>query len=290
VGLELAVNVGADHAEGPFWSTLDQRLWWVDITGHRVHCFNPTSGEDQSWNVGTDVGAVIATTRGDFLLALPGGIVTFDAITGSVDPLVDLESDMPENRGNDATCDSTGRLWVGTMAYDRRPDHGALYSVDRDLVVRRVVSGITIANGPAFDEARGWMYVADTGVGIVYRFGVDISTGEVSDQSEVFADLSNIGWPDGMTVDNDGFLWLAVGRDSSVHRYSPTGVLDGKIDLPVTNPTSVAFGGSEALSLFITTSLYDVAPRDRASQPLAGSIFVDHPGVGGPPSAPFVCS
>ena len=109
MGLELALNVGAEHAEGPFWSTLDQRLWWVDITGHRVHCFNPTSGEDQSWNVGTDVGAVIATTRGDFLLALPGGIVTFDAITGSVDPLIDLESDKPENRGNDATCESTGR-------------------------------------------------------------------------------------------------------------------------------------------------------------------------------------
>ena len=287
MSVELAVNVRAEHAEGPCWNSADQRLWWVDITGHRVHCFDPKSGKDCSWDVGNDVGAVIPTRGPELVLALPDGLVRFDARTGSTRPLVDIESQSPENRGNDAKCDSTGRLWVGTMAYDRRPHHGGLYAVESDLSVRCAMPGLTIANGPAFDEHEGWMYVADTALGLVYRIEVDLSTGAVSDQRQVFVDVSDIGWPDGMTVDDDGFLWLAVGQDSAVHRYGPRGQLDGKIELPVTNPTSVAFGGADGSSLFITTSWYDVAPEHRDRQPLAGSIFVDRPGVSGPAAAHF---
>lgn len=288
--VELALATRAQHAEGPMWDAATQVLWWVDITGHRVHCFDPQTNRDCSWDTGCDVGAVALAADGDIILAVPNGFASFDPASGQITPLADVEADMPENRTNDAKCDSAGRLWVGTMAYDRRSGHAGLYVLDPanpDPITTQAVAGLTIVNGPAFDDELGRMYVADTAVGLVYRYSFDPVSGDVGAR-EVFADLSATGgWPDGMTVDHEGCLWVAVGRDSAVHRYRPDGQLDRKIRLPVTNPTSVAFGGAGGSLLYITTSWYDLSERERTEQPLAGSIFVDSPGVSGPSAHRF---
>ena len=288
--VELALAARAEHAEGPIWDAEANVLWWVDITGHRVHCFDPTSNRDCSWDTGCDVGAVALTQAGAIVLAVPNGFATFDPVTGQSTPLADVESTMPENRTNDAKCDSAGRLWVGTMAYDRREGHAGLYVLAPDLTVIQAVAGLTIANGPTFDDTRGRMYLADTALGQVYAYQFDPASGQIGAR-EVFVDLSATGsWPDGMTVDDEGCLWIAVGRDSAVHRYLPDGKLERKISLPVTNPTSVAFGGHDGSLLYITTSWYDLTERERAEQPLAGSIFVDTPGVTGRPAHRFADS
>lgn len=285
--VELVLAARAEHAEGPIWDAATRALWWVDITGHRVHCFHPDSNRDCSWDTGCDVGAIAVGSDGNVVLAVPDGFARFDPKSGTLTPLASVEASMPENRTNDATCDSAGRLWVGTMAYDRREGHAGLYVLDPDLTVRQVESGLTIVNGPAFDDARGRMYLADTAVGLVYAYSFDPAAGQLGAR-EVFVDLSASGsWPDGMTVDDEGGLWVAVGRDSAVHRYLPDGRLDKKIGLPVTNPTSVAFGGEDGSLLYITTSWYDLSQQERARQPLAGSIFVDSPGVNGPPAHRF---
>lgn len=281
---ELALYARAEHAEGPIWDEASKRLWWVDITGQRVHQFDPSSGADCSWNIGLDTGAVVLTTGGSVLVAVPNGFATFDPESGQLGELIPVEAELPGNRLNDAKVDPTGRLWVGTMPYDRTPAGGALYSIEDDQRVRLRMSDLTIVNGPAFDLERSRLYVADTAAGLIYAADFDVATGEVG-RRRVFVDLSGVGqWPDGMTVDSGGRLWVAVGRDSSVHCYSPDSILEERIELPVSNPTSVCFGGESGSTLYITTSWYDIDAQSRESQPLAGSIFAAAPGAVGAPA------
>ncbi len=170
------------------------------------------------------------------------------------------------------------------MAFDKRRRNAALYRVDGDRVTR-VVDGLTISNGPAFDEPRGRLYLADTALCVVDVFDLDAATGALSGRRR-FLDLSREQlWPDGMTVDGEGMLWVALGRAGAVHRYRADGTLDDVVELPTSNPTSVAFGGGDGGDLYITTSWVDVErPGD---EPLAGSIFRCRPGVTGLPSPRF---
>ena len=281
--VEVALDVRAQHAEGPLWDATTARLWWVDITGERVHCFDPASGSDSSWRAFGQPGGVILDGAGDPVVASPEGLAVLDRDTGTTDLLVPIEQDRPENRSNDVKVDSRGRAWVGTMAFDKRPGNAALYLVDGDTATR-VVDGLTISNGPAFDETGGRLYLADTALCAVDVFDLDPRTGTLAGRRS-FLDLSDAEvWPDGMAVDDEGMLWVALGRAGAVHRYRPDGALDGAVEVPTSNPTSVAFGGVDGGDLYITTSWTDVEPDSRAGQPLAGAIFRCRPGVTGRPS------
>jgi sugar lactone lactonase YvrE len=215
-------------------------------------------------------------------VATPDGLAGLDRSTGSMDLRVPVEQDRPENRANDVKVDERGRAWVGTMAFDKRPRNAALYRVDENQVTC-VVDGLTISNGPAFDEPGGRLYLADTDLFVVDVFDLDPEKGIVSGRRRLL-DLSDAQiWPDGMTVDDAGMLWVALGRAGAVHRYRPDGTLDGVVEIPTSNPTSVAFGGADAGDLYITTSWTDCEPDNRA-QPLAGAVFRCRPGVTGRPS------
>ena len=280
---EVALSVRAEHSEGPLWDAATALLWWVDIAGERVHCFDPESGRDTSWDTGAQPGGVLLDQAGTAIVASPEGLAELDPESGALALRVPVEDDRPENRANDAKVDARGRAWVGTMAYDKRPRHAALYRVDGDTVTR-MVEDLTISNGPAFDDSRGLLYLADTALCVIDVFDMDPETGELEARRR-FADLSDQQvWPDGMAVDDEGMLWTALGRAGAVHRYRPDGKLDGIIELPTTNPTSAAFGGADGGELYITTSWVDVEPDQRSSQPLAGAIFRCRPGVTGPPS------
>ena len=282
-GIEVALSIRAEHAEGPLWDAATARLWWVDITGQRVHCFDPASGSDTSWATRGQPGGVVLSEAGEPVVASPEGLAVLDRSTGEMDLRVPVEQDRRENRANDVQTDGTGRVWVGTMAYDKRPGNAALYRVD-DGRATRVADGLTICNGPAFDELAGRLYLADTALFVVDVFDLDPATGTLTGRRR-FLDFSEARvWPDGMTVDDEGMLWVALGRAGVVHRYRADGTLVGLVDLPVTNPTSVAFGGIGGRDLYITTSWVDCEPDSRAAQPLAGAIFRCRPGVTGPPA------
>jgi sugar lactone lactonase YvrE len=281
--VEIALHIGAEHAEGPHWDADTARLWWVDIMGQRVHCFDPAGAEHQTWSTPGQPGGVILDDAGEPVVATPDGLAHLDRSTGSLELLVPIEQDRPENRANDAKVDARGRVWVGTMAYDKRPRNAALYRVDGGEVTR-VVDELTISNGPAFDEARNLLYLADSALGLVDVFDLDAESGALSSRRR-FLDVSGERiWPDGMTVDDDGMLWVALGRAGGVRRYRPDGTLDGVVELPTSNPTSVAFGGADCGDLYITTSWFDLEPEDRPGQPHAGAIFRCRPGVTGPPA------
>jgi sugar lactone lactonase YvrE len=285
--VEVFMDLRAQHAEGPLWDAETARLWWVDIAGQRVHCSDPASGMDSSWSTPGEPGGVVLSSAGDPVIATPSGLAVLDRTTGTTDLRVPVEQDRPENRANDIKVDSHGRAWVGTMALDKRPRNASLYRVDGDTATC-VVDGLTISNGPAFDEAQGRLYLADTALCVVDVFDLDLDTGAVSGRRR-FLDFSEVQvWPDGMTVDDDGLLWVALGRHGEVHRYTPEGELDGFVTLPTSNPTSVTFGGADGGDLYITTSWFDLDEHGRASQPLAGAVFRCRPVATGRPSARLV--
>jgi sugar lactone lactonase YvrE len=283
VPVEVALSVRAQHAEGPLWDAATACLWWVDITGERVHCFHPGSSRDASWSTSGQPGGVVLSTAGEPMVASPDGLAALDVDTGRLQLRVPIERDRPENRANDVKVDVRGRAWVGTMAYDKRPGNAALYRVDGDGATR-VVDGLTISNGPALDESRARLYLADSAICTVDVFDMDPASGALSGRRR-FLDLSDAQvWPDGMTVDDEGMLWVAVGRGGVVHRYQPDGRLDGVIEMPTAHPTSVAFGGMDGGDLYVTTSWSDLHPDSRSAQPLAGTILRCRPGVTGRPS------
>jgi sugar lactone lactonase YvrE len=286
IPVEVALHVRAEHAEGPLWDAATGRLWWVDITRERVHCFDPQSGSDISWSTAGQPGGVVLSLAGEPIVASPAGLAILDRETGSYDLRIPVEQDRTENRANDIKTDGRGRAWVGTMALDKRPGNGALYRIDGGRVIR-VVGGLTIANGPALDERHGRLYLADTGIGIVDVFDLNPVTGAISARRRLLDFGEQQFWPDGMTVDDEGMLWIALGRAGAVHRYRPDGVLDAVVELPTTNPTSVTFGGADGEDLYIVTSWFDLEEKDRALQPLAGAIFRCRLGVTGPPSPRF---
>ena len=284
--VEVALHIRAQHAEGPAWDAATERLWWVDITGERVHCFDPRSGSDISWATAGQPGGVVLTTAGEPVVAGPDGLALLDRATGQMELLVPVEQDRPENRANDIKVDSRGRAWIGTMALDKRPRSAALYRIDGSQVTR-VVDRLTIANGPAFDEDQGRLYLADTGILVVDVFDLNLETGAISGRRRL-VDFSDAQvWPDGMAVDDEGMLWIALGRAGAVHRYRPDGTLDAVIEIPTSNPTSVTFGGPDGADLYIVTSWFDLDERARATEPLAGAIFRCRPGITGRPSPRF---
>jgi sugar lactone lactonase YvrE len=281
--VDVALHLRAEHAEGPAWDAATARLWWVDITRQRVHCFDPLSGSDCSWPSPGQPGGVVLDDAGDAVVATTVGLAVLDRESGLVLQCVDIESDRPGNRANDAKVDGAGRVWVGTMSMDKRRGAGSLYRVEGDRATR-VVEDLTISNGPAFDEREGRLYLADTADGRVDLFDLDPDRGEISGRRP-FLDVSDVGhWPDGMTVDDEGRLWVALGRSGAVHRYDPSGRLDAVLELPTSNPTSVTFGGPDGGDLYITTSWFDLEPATREAEPMAGAIYRCRPGVTGPPS------
>ena len=279
----VALNVRAQHAEGPLWDAATESLWWVDIAGERVHCFDPQSGSDNSWTTPGQPGGVILDGAGVPLIAAPDGLAVLNRANGRTSLSVPVDQDRPENRGNDVKVDGHGRAWIGTMAYDKRAGNAALYRIDGDHV-SCVLDGLTISNGPAFDEPRQRLYLADTAIFAVDVFDLDPETGSISGRRRLLDFSDEQIWPDGMTVDDDGMLWVALGRASAVRRYRPDGTLDGVVEIPTTNPTSVAFGGHDGGDLYVTTSWVDCEARD---QPLAGALFRCRPGVTGRPSPRF---
>ena len=183
-----------------------------------MHCFDPASGQHTSWTTSAEPGGVILSASGEPVVATPVGLAALERTTGELTLRVVIEQHRAENRTNDAKVDPRGRAWVGTMAFDKRPQNGALYRVDGE-VSSRVVDGLTISNGPAFDDAGTTLYLADTALGVIDVFDVEPETGALASRRR-FVDLSDAQvWPDGMTVDDEGMLWVAIGRASAVYRY-----------------------------------------------------------------------
>lgn len=283
----LAGAPGAELGEGPSWDVAEQCLSYVDIVRGRVHRWWYGTGDTAVTEVGELVAAAVPRAGGGLLLALTGHLVASD-LRGNLGRRCAVETGVAGNRLNDAKCDPAGRLYVGSMAGADRPGAAALYRVDPDdWQVSVVLSGTTISNGLGWSPDGGRMYFADSGAHCVYAFDYDVASATASSQRVLCALGPDEGDPDGLTVDADGYVWVATFGGGSVRRYAPSGELDGMLRLPVRNVTSCAFGGPALDELFITTAAIELSEAERAEQPDAGRVFRYRPGVAGLPVTPF---
>lgn len=280
---ELALDARAEHGEGPIWYAAENILVWVDIARHLVHLFDPRSGDDRAIDVGQPVSAVVPRAAGGLVVALQEGYAALDPSSGRVGLIAAVPKGATESRMNDGKCDSAGRFWAGTMALDQQPGAATLYRLERDHSVTAVLHDVTIPNGPAWSRDNRIMYFNPGATGGIDAYDFDPQTGAMSNRRQIISIPSHVGVPDGLTVDDEDYLWVAVWGGWAVHRYTPTGVLDRVVTLPVAQVSCPTFGGPDLADLYITTSPENLSAQQRRAQPHAGSLFRYQPGVTGPP-------
>lgn len=275
----------AELGEGPRWDAAAGELLWVDIMAGVLR----RAVEDGDglrtvavFSIGEPLGAAAPLAGGDgWLLAAAGGFRHL-TVDGTVTALLDTEP--ADVRMNDAACDPDGRFWAGSMAYDQRDGAGRLLRCDPDGTVHVVLEHATVANGLGWSPDGRTMYHADSGTGVVTAYPVDggeLGAGRVLIRPER-------GVPDGLTVDDEGGLWVALNGGGEVRRYDPAGATVSVWPLPVTQPTSVVLGGAGGRRLFVTTAWENFTPEQRAAEPDAGRVFAaDDVGVGAPTVRPY---
>jgi len=285
--LEVVLDTRSELAEGPVWHPGENRLYWVNIKAREIHRFNPATGKDEQWKAPADVGSLGLRRRGGLVVALKTGFFFFDP-PKKFTPIVEPKDELPDNRFNDGKTDRQGRFWAGTL-YD--PDEskpsGSLYRLDTDLTCRPMVDDVYASNGLAFSPDSRTMYYADSRRRTVWAFDFDAAEGAISNRRTFIALHAGEGGPDGAAVDNDGCYWLTQPPAGRVVRYTPRGRVDRVIEMPVSQPTCVAFGGPRLDTLFITSATYKMADDKLAQEPLAGAMFAIQPGIGGPADAYF---
>lgn len=276
---ELVVRTRAEVGEGPIWDPGTGTLVWVDITGSAVHRFDPATGQDQCMDVGIDVGAVAVRASGGLVMAATDGFRSLEA-DGSQTVLAEVEADDPSMRMNDGKCDRHGRFWAGTMAYDEAAPAGLgkLYRLDPDLSVRVMVDGVSISNGIDWSPDDRLMYYIDSPTRRVDVFDFDLDDGAISNRRTLIQVDASLGFPDGMTVDANGDLWVAVWGGSRVVHYAPDGSERGMVRFPVSQTSSCVFGGEDARDLYVTSAARGISED---SEPEAGSLFRARPGAVG---------
>jgi sugar lactone lactonase YvrE len=278
-------------SEGPRWHQERQELLWVDILGQKLHRATLT-GEGaldrvETISIDRHIGAVAPAVGGGYVLAAGPGFLFIDD-TGSIRELAQPEANRPEVRMNDGACDSRGRFWAGTMAYDESPGFGTLYRLELDGSCTTVLTGLTISNGIGWSPDDSTMYLSDSGTGRVYAFRFDGATGAISDRRTLVHIDERDLVPDGLTVDEKGGIWVAVWNGAALHRYAPDGTLLDVLNLPVQRPTSCTFGGPNRDTLFVTSARADLDDVALAGQPDAGRVFAIHDlGVRGLPCLPY---
>lgn len=270
---EQVTDALAHHGEGPVWDARHGTLYWLDMLRGDV-----LSLDGRRRHLG-EVAACIAPRRdGGFVVAIERSflLVDDDWQPAPIEPVVVWDD--PSVRMNEGACDPSGRFWCGSMDFDARPNRGALYCLDTDLTVRRVFDDITISNGLEWTADGTRAYYIDSPTQ-----RVDVCPPDLSSREPFVEIPTEAGLPDGLALDAEGGVWVALWGGSAVHRYGPDGRLDAVVELPVRQPTSCAFGGPDLDTLYITTSAQDLADPE----PAAGALFAVRPGVRGLPVREF---
>lgn len=269
-GYEVAVRAQAELGEGPTWDARSGRLLWIDILGARIHTFDPVSGRRTVRTTPQHVGAVKPRAGGGLVLNLRDGVGLLDAD----DSFRWLHHEpVPGRRANDAAVAPDGSLWAGTMRYDEAPGGGSLSRFTGDGSVDLVLDDVAVSNGTGWSPDGSLMYYIDSPTRRVDV--LDHSDGRVGGRRPFVEIEDGAGFPDGLTVDADGCVWVALWDGSAVRRYTPAGELDRVIELPVPRVTACAFAGPDLTDLYITTARVGLA----SPLPLSGSLLVV-PGAG----------
>ena len=264
--------------EGPYWSVRQQALYWVDILGKTVFRLRPADGSVTTWQMPEMIGWLIERANSDgFVAGLQRDIVYLGLEPLTITPIVRPEPDLPANRLNDAKADAQGYIWAGTMPLSATGNTGSLYRLSPHGRVKCCDRGYTVTNGPAISPDGRYLYHNDSGRGFVYRFEL-ADDGELRERRVFLRFGPEEGAPDGMTVDSEGALWIALWGGARVSRYTSDGRFDRSVNLPASQITSCAFGGPALDRMFVTS-----AAEGATDETMAGSLFEIDPQVTGLP-------
>lgn len=261
--------------EGPVWDPTNARLLWVDILNGEIHQWFPNNGIHKTFKAEQYIGAVALTNSKEVIAACQKGFYKINLESKVMSPIFNPESQLPNNRFNDGKCDPAGRFLAGTMSMSNVPQAGKLYALEADHSVRVKIDQVTCSNGMAWSADSRTFYYIDTGLREVAAFDYNLKEGSLHNKKVIISIPREEGIPDGMTIDRDGMLWVALWNGGKVNRYDPkTGKLLLQIALPVSLVTSCTFGGRDLTDLYITSASTGLNERDLEKQPLAGSLFV----------------
>lgn len=275
-------DLKATLGEGPIWSAEEQAVWFVDIKSHKVHRFHPASGETTSFDAPDQVTFLAPAYNGQgFLAGLKSGFHHFDPKTGVFTFYNEIEPPELDNRPNDSTVDSQGRLWFGTMHDGETTPTGAVYRVDRNGTAK-VEDGICITNGPCASPDGKTFYHTDTLEKIIWAYDLDADGGLSNKRLFFRLDMEN-AWPDGSVVDAEGYVWTALWGGHGALRLSPEGEIVDRITLDAINVTKPCFGGPDLKTLYFTTARKGLSDEQLAAYPLCGGLFALPVAVAGQP-------
>ena len=266
--------------EGPHWHAEWKKFLYVDIEGGKVGCIDPATKMTVERAIGEKIGTVVPATNGKLIIALQNSIEELDFATGERQELIKIEADKPGNRCNEGKCDFAGRLWVGAMDMEEKLKLGALYCFDGSL--QKKLNDISISNGICWSKDNRTMYYIDSYAYDIKAYDFDLKTGRISGE-KVIVVVNEVGYtPDGMAIDEEGMLWVAMWGGSCIHRYDPVnGSMVGKVEVPAPNVTACAFGGENLKQLVITTARVGLSEDQLRQYPLSGSLFYVNTNVKG---------
>ena len=274
--------VGALLGEGPLWLARENAIYFVDIKGQRLHRVALDDESRTSWETPEPICWLIPRASGEgFIAGFKSGFAELSLAPFTVTPIGAPEPERPTNRLNDAKADAHGRIWAGSMDDEEKRKSGALYRLDPDRTWRRMDDGYGVANGPTFSPRGDVLYHTDSAARLIYQF--DLAPDGALSNKRVFVKFEDDwGYPDGMTTDAEGGVWIAHWDGARVSRFAPDGKLDRAIRLPMSRPTSCVFAGNDLRRMFVTS-----ARLGREGEPLAGALFEIDPGIAGAPAHAF---
>lgn len=267
-------NTRQELGEGTLWDDREQVLWWIDTNEYKLLRYDPKTKEVRDYDLGSAIGTVGLRESGGLIVALADGFAFFDPSTEKLEPISDPESHLPGNRFNDGKPGPNGSFYAGTMGYYSEKQAGALYRLDGDGSVKAIQSNITISNGMAWNDSEDTMYYIDTPTRQIVAFDYDKVSGEIANKRTAITIPYGVGYPDGMTIDSDGKLWVAHFAGHGVHRWDPdTGRHLEAVPLPATNITCCTFGGENLDTLFVATARIMLNEKQLSQEPMAGALF-----------------
>ena len=273
--------------EGPLWDVEESRLYWIDSYGPAIHVMDAKGGGKRSWRAPEPIGSMALRRRGGAVLSLRSGFHLFDFETGEVQRIHETQPGELRARLNDGKVDRQGRFVAGSMDFEERDGVGKLFRLDPDLTLHQLDDGIICSNGPCWSPDGRTLYFADSTRRTIYAYDYDISTGEVRSR-RAFASFDKLrGFPDGATVDEEGYVWSVEVYSGRLVRFDPSGVIDRIVGLPVQSTTSLTFGGDNLDIAYVTSMARPMGGQYHRERE-AGCLFAVHGlGVRGLPEPRF---
>jgi len=273
--------------EGVLWDHTRGVVWFVDIKSHRLWQLDPASGATRHWQAPGQIGWVVPSTGSALLAGLQDGLYRFDPDSGAFTHLAAVPGEPAGNRLNDATTHSSGAVYFGSMDDGEEAPSGRFYRWLDGAITPAGPDGICITNGPAASPDGAAIYFTDTLAKtiVVAEIGADGLPGPARLFADTAAHVPD-AYPDGPVVDSEGCVWTGLWNGWGVARFSPTGELLAKVDIPASNVTKLAFGGADLRTVYVTTARKGLSEAELAQQPLAGNLFAFRADVAGAPVTP----